>query len=646
MHKSVYEYLAKYSDTTNLVDKLIMSLFYEFNNIQPRNNRLLLDHYIKEQDDEERSKLEHLIGLVRKEREILTIEDLIQLFEFVISPADKEVNGAVYTPNQIREYIVTESIDRLEVSGRDLNFATFGDIACGCGGFFFTLTQQLKARTGKDYKDIFQDNIFGLDIEAYSIKRTKLLLSALALQNGEDEETYNWNLFVGDALKFKWDDNCDKIRINGGFDAIVGNPPYVGSVKLDAQTKEELKKWDVASVGKADLYIPFFQIGLELLIEGGVLGFISVNTFYKSLNGIGLRNYISQALYDLRIIDFGGEQIFKRRTTYTCICIIQNRRSDHLEYIKIESRRLQQLGERHFVSIPYNRLDNHRGWLLDEAKVSALVLKIETIGEQLGQCFDIRNGFATLRNKIYLIRANREDEEFFYVKLEEKEFGIEKGICKLAVKPNILKSEEDIDEKLEYLLFPYHLTYPEGTLFPETQNPVLSLFKEDYFQENFPYAYKYLVFHKEELAKRDNANKEYENWFAFGRNQALNLRGKKLLFPYISNQPYFVYTDNEDLLFYNGFAVISHKEEDLRVVQKVLNSRLFWFYLSHVSRPYDNDYYSMGKRYLQRFGVYQFTNHERNELLSMTDQESIDEYLESKYEIMLPDSYLNSISES
>lgn len=237
MHKSVYEYLAKYSDTTNLVDKLIMSLFYEFNNIQPRNNRLLLDHYIKEQDDEERSKLEHLIGLVRKEREILTIEDLIQLFEFVISPADKEVNGAVYTPNQIREYIVTESIDRLEVSGRDLNFATFGDIACGCGGFFFTLTQQLKARTGKDYKDIFQDNIFGLDIEAYSIKRTKLLLSALALQNGEDEETYNWNLFVGDALKFKWDDNCDKIRINGGFDAIVGNPPYVGSVKLDAQTK-------------------------------------------------------------------------------------------------------------------------------------------------------------------------------------------------------------------------------------------------------------------------------------------------------------------------------------------------------------------------------------------------------------------------
>lgn len=54
----------------------------------------------------------------------------------------------------------------------------------------------------------------------------------------------------------------------------------------------------------------------------------------------------------------------------------------------------------------------------------------------------------------------------------------------------------------------------------------------------------------------------------------------------------------------------------------------------------------MGKRYLQRFGVYQFTNHERNELLSMTDQESIDEYLESKYEIMLPDSYLNSISES
>lgn len=646
MHKSVYEYLAKYSDTTNLVDKLIMSLFYEFNGIQPRNNRLLLDHYIGEQDDGERNKLEHLIGLVKKERKTLTVEDLIQLFEFVISPADKEVNGAVYTPNQIREYIVTDAMNRLEASGRDLNHAKFGDIACGCGGFFFTITQQLRARTGRSFKEVFRDNIFGLDIEDYSIKRTKLLLSALALQNGEDEENYTWNLFVGDALKFKWSGSCDKIRSNKGFDAIVGNPPYVGAVKLDAQTKAELKKWEVARVGKADLYIPFFQIGLELLVENGVLGFISVNSFYKSLNGIGLRSYISQKLYDFRIIDFGGEQVFKGRTTYTCICILQNRQSDQIEYIKIKSRKLSQLGDRHFVSILYDGLDNRNGWLLDEAKIAGLVLKIETIGKQLGDCFDIRNGFATLRNGIYLINANREDGRYFYVQIEEREFRVEKKICKLAIKPNILKSEEDIQEKLEYLLFPYHLTYPKGTLFPETPNPVLSLFKENYFQENFPYAYEYLLFHKKELAKRDNGNKEYENWFAFGRNQALNFRGKKLLFPYISDHPYFVYTDNEELLFYNGFAVISHNEEDLRVVQKVLNSRLFWFYLSNVSRPYENDYYSMGKRYLKRFGVFQFSAEERHELLSMVDQNLINEYLESKYEIILPNSYVNNFKES
>lgn len=646
MHKSVYEYLAKHSNTTDLVDKLIISLFFEFNGIKPYKNRLLLDHYINEKDDKECSKLEHLISLVKKERKTITIEDLIQLFEFVISPADKEVNGAVYTPNQIREHIASEAMDRLEASGRDLKHATFGDIACGCGGFFFTVAQQLRVRTGRRFKEIFRENIFGLDIKDYSIKRTKLLLSAFALQNGEDEERYDWNLFVGDALKFKWDENCDKIRSNGGFNAIVGNPPYVGAIKLDKQTKSELKKWVVARVGKADLYIPFFQIGLELLVEKGVLGFISANSFYKSLNGIGLRSYISHKLYDFRIIDFGGEQIFKGRTTYTCICILQNRLSDRIEYVKIKSQKLSQITDRHFVSISYDGLDNKNGWLLDDAKVARLVLKIETIGNQLGQCFDIRNGFATLRNGIYLIRANREDRDYFYVQIKEREFRVEKEICKLAVKPNILKSEEDIEEKLEHLLFPYHLIYQKGTFFPKTQKPAIRLFEEEYFQENFPYAYEYLEFHKEELAKRDNGNKEYENWFAFGRNQALNLKGKKLLFPYISDHPYFVYTDNEDLLFYNGFAVTSQNEEDLRVVQKVLNSRLFWFYLSHVSRPYDNNYYSMGKRYLQRFGLFQFSTIEKDELLSMTDQNLINEYIESKYEIMLPDGDENSLKES
>lgn len=72
----------------------------------------------------------------------------------------------------------------------------------------------------------------------------------------------------------------------------------------------------------------------------------------------------------------------------------------------------------------------------------------------------------------------------------------------------------------------------------------------------------------EELDRRDKGNREYEAWYAYGRSQALNLNGYKLSFPYISDAPCFVFTDNKDLLFYKGYAIISESKDDLLVLQK------------------------------------------------------------------------------
>ena len=99
---------------------------------------------------------------------------------------------------------------------------------------------------------------------------------------------------------------------------------------------------------------------------------------------------------------------------------------------------------------------------------------------------------------------------------------------------------------MEYLIFPYMI-----------DNKKISIISEENFKNNFNKAYTYLSFFKEELSKRDNGNKKYEKWYAFGRNQALTINGDKLLFPCISNSPYFVYTDIKDLLFYNGYAIIA-----------------------------------------------------------------------------------------
>src|SRR5690606_9622522 len=134
-------------------------------------------------------------------------------------------------------------------------------------------------------------------------------------------------------------------------------------------------------------------------------------------------------------------------------------------------------------------------------------------------------------------------------------------ICRDAIKPNIIKEESDILVLNEKLIFPYTIAEESrDDLFQNKKKLLVNLIPENEFINNFPFAYSYLLSHKKELAKRDKGNRSYEKWYAFGRNQALNIRGQKLLFPYISDNPYFVYTSNENLLFYNGYALVSDSE--------------------------------------------------------------------------------------
>ena len=203
MHRDVYDYLSRFSKSTKEVDELIVSAFLEIGGFSTPANTFLKDYDIRDSLPK-KANLKHFIEQIKKKRKKLIIEDLIELFEFVISPADKEVNGAVYTPKNIRSTIIEQTLTRLEKQGFEISAAIFGDIACGCGGFFYTVAEVLHQRCKKPFSEVFRDNIVGLDIEEYSIIRTKLLLSILALINGEDQAEYDWNLFVGDALQFNW----------------------------------------------------------------------------------------------------------------------------------------------------------------------------------------------------------------------------------------------------------------------------------------------------------------------------------------------------------------------------------------------------------------------------------------------------------
>jgi len=530
--------------------------FIMANNLEVNNNRFIKQYLIEPTDKNDYKKVKEFVSIILRQNSIFDFEGLIELFEFVISPSDRIITGAIYTPVEIREYIVYQ-VFSLEKSM--LQKDKIADIACGCSGFLYTAIKELKTRTGNSYQHIFQHQIFGLDIQEYSVTRSRLLLSLLALSDGEDVEEFNFNIHQGDALVFRWE---EYYRDFNGFQIIVGNPPYVCARNLEDNVKENLKNWSVCASGNSDLYIPFFQIGYENLAENGILGFITMNTFFKSLNGRALRNYFEESRATIRIVDFGTLQIFKSKSTYTCICFLEKSEQTYIEYYKSAEKELPT-NRNQYDRINYRNLDAKKGWNLNDNEI---ISRIESTGTPFGEKYKTRHGIATLRNDLYIFKPIKEDDEFYYIQ-NGSLYPIEKGICKDILNSNKLSRNIDFNVVIEKVLFPY-----DNGMKPKA-------LEERDLKEKFPNAYKYLKKKKEELAKRDKGKGKYEKWFAFGRTQSLEKVGNKLFFPKFTDQiPYYLISNDDDLLFYNGQAIVGHTQDEMLLIKKIMESRLFWYY--------------------------------------------------------------------
>lgn len=228
------------------------------------------------------------------------------------------------------------------------------DPACGSGVFLIMAFDFLKAELGRvnnkiavmegrigqygksDTQDLFDpdseiltNNLFGVDVNSESIEIAKLSLWIKTARRGKVLDSLSGNLRVGDSLiedsnfayldhAFTWEAAFPRIFAEGGFDVVLGNPPYVRMEHLKALKPYLEKRYEVVS-DRADLYCYFFERGLRLLKPGGRLGFISSNTFFKTGSGMPLRRYLLREATVEGVVDFGDLQIFEGVTTYPAI---------------------------------------------------------------------------------------------------------------------------------------------------------------------------------------------------------------------------------------------------------------------------------------------------------------------------------------
>ena len=574
MHKDILKFLTKYATDEYAVNRLIVSAFLLEKRITKIKNQKI-QRLLINKDELEYSFLIQFIEIIKKVNQSFSFEQLLEFFEFVISPSDKLINGAIYTPKDIRAYITKQSFKELN----RINNLKIVDISCGCGGFLIDASKELKAKTNKSYKKIFQDNIYGVDIQKYSVERTEILLSLLAITEGEDEKEFNFNIYHGDSLKYDWKERK--------FDMILGNPPYVCSRNMDSETKKLMRNWSSCRSGHPDLYIPFFQIGFELLKDDGILGYITVNSFIHSVNGRAIREYFEDKRASLTIIDFGDEQIFNSRMTYTCLCFIQRDGKNSILYTQKKSNRLKELKSLNFIEERYKDLDSFKGWSL---KDNNFIKKIETRGKPFGEIYDTKSGIATLKNQIYIFKPLKEDKIYYYL---DEHTPIEKKICKDIINSNKLAKYDNFDDLVEKIIFPYRHNRDGKAIFIE----------KDEFKKSYPKAYKYLLTQKDILAKRDKGKGKYSDWYAFGRNQSLELKKEKLFFPQLVKKGFQTYySEDENLYFYNGMCAYSSKEKLLNL-KKIMASDEFWEYIENRAKNYASGYYGLGRNYLKGFGI-------------------------------------------
>lgn len=596
--KQILQYLKRRHVTdTQVINRLFASAFIVNNHLRVSNNGFLYKYLITDGED----CAEHLSWIQKRLQEksiVVGLEELISLFEFVISPSDRVVTGAIYTPKGVRNKIISQCF--LSFSSDRLSRSKVADISCGCGGFLMDAALCIHERTGKSFGEIYKDNIYGIDIEPYSIERAKIVLSLLALTHGEDGE-FEFNLLCADTLDSLSSSFEERFK---HFDIIVGNPPYVCSRNMNDDTRGKALTFEVCRYGHPDLYIPFIQIAVESLNAGGNLGFITMNSFFNSFNGRGLREYLNEKRLEMKLVDFRGYQIFNSRSTYTCLLFVNNTPATSISYVSAANGVLDSYFC--FEQIPYANLDAAKGWNLRRTEY---VAHIENNGIPLGKYCSSRHGIATLSNKTYIFRPQSENDNVYILENNGVSYPIERGICRDIVNSNKLNSEVEFDSLVEKVIFPYHID--------DTGKAVV--YSEEEMMTRFPMTLAYLQSQRSILDQRDKTHTDtYPAWYAYGRTQSLVMPRYKLFFPKIADKSLqCVLIDNPQLLLYNGMAFVSDDLHRLRVLKCFMESDVFWNYVSLTAKPYSSNFYSLNGVNIKKLSIPNMSDVQTAELLAI-----------------------------
>ncbi len=373
---------------------------------------LLYHHTLKLADYDFASEVDvNILGHIFENslNEIDEIKAQLEGQEIDKSKTKRKKDGVFYTPKYITKYIVENTVGKLcEEKKAELGIVeedyftdkkrqqktklqllqklqdyrtwlhqiTIIDPACGSGAFLnealnFLIEEhkyidELEAKlTGSSIaftyhsESILENNLFGVDLNEESVEIAKLSLWLRTAEPNRKLNDLSNNIKCGNSLiddpeiagskAFNWEKEFPQIFAKGGFDVVIGNPPYVfgGNNGISNESKLYFKNKFITGQGKINLFTLFIEKSHKILKNNGEFAFIIPNTFLRVTSYDESRQFFVTNFQFRELADIGND-VFAGAVTSAIILIATKQKPDFSNYLKI----IHEIGGNQFNLYP------------------------------------------------------------------------------------------------------------------------------------------------------------------------------------------------------------------------------------------------------------------------------------------------------
>lgn len=539
------------------------------------------------------------------------------------------LNEEIRLPEKIKKKLNKEEqnlLDRLYQYRNFLLELKIIDPACGSGAFlnqaleflikehaFIDKYRRILENESLGLYDIeiaiLENNLYGVDINADAVEIAKLSLWLRTAQKGRKLTDLSNNIKCGNSLiddksvdenAFIWQNEFPQIMANGGFDIVIGNPPYVRAGRIEQKDLDYYKGNYQVFIPDADLFSYFYEKGINILKNNGLFCFIS-NTFDKTTAGKVLREFIQNNVNIECYVDFTEVQIFDGATTYPIILLLsKNKKEENVfQYIKIP----KQMQGNVVIDKAPNKIVEQKtldcnNWAFQSAEMSNILMKIRSfkpLKEQYGKCY---YGVKTGLNEAFIIdETTRQNILSGCLNKEEKERTA--NLIKPILRGKDIKCYSYEMEEL-YII----ATFPALNLniedYPSLKN-YLSQFLPQIKQSG------------EKGCRKKTANQWFETQDCIAYWE--DFEKEKIVWGNLQNSNKFAWDDTGTVIS----APACMLSADNKALLAVLNSKIVWLFLTSICVVRNGGYIEVKPQYFEQIPIPQLNN-KSTELEKLADK--------------------------